>query len=278
MTTLRFRKMHGCGNDFVMVDAFGGALPEDMPAVAVRLCDRNFGIGADGVIALYPAEGYDFEMRLFQPDGSEAEMCGNGIRCAALYARMSGITDKSELAVKTGAGLIRPTVSQDMRLVRVDMGAPRLAAAQIPCTLGGEPVLERPLEVAGREFRVSMVSMGNPHCVIFVDAPAAEQLVGKYGPLLETNAAFPAKTNVEFAEVLDERHIRVRVWERGVGETLACGTGACATGVAAILTGRAANEVTIMLPGGDLQISWQPGGSVFMSGPAVCVFSGEVEL
>ena len=281
MTTLRFVKMHGCGNDFIMAEAFSGELPADMAAVAVRLCDRHFGIGADGVIALYPAEGYDFEMRLFQPDGSEAEMCGNGIRCAAVYALMCGITDKRELAVKTGAGLIRPTVSEDGRLVRVDMGKPRLAAEQIPCLLnnsGGDTVLEQPVTAAGREFAVSAVSMGNPHGVIFIDEPVADYPVAEYGPLLEVHRAFPAKANIEFAEVLDEKHIRVRVWERGVGETLACGTGACATAVAAMLTGRAAEEVEVILPGGTLQIGWRPGEAVFMTGPAACVFRGEVEL
>lgn len=278
MVKVQFVKMHGCGNDFIMMEGFSAALPQDMAALAVRLCDRHFGIGADGILALYPAEGYDFEMRIFQPDGSEAEMCGNGIRCAAIYALMCGITDKRELAVKTGAGLIRPTVSEDMRQVRVDMGAPRLAAGQIPCRLGGDTVLEQPLAVAGQEFRISAVSMGNPHAVIFIDRAVADYPVTEYGPQIETDAVFPARTNVEFAEVLDERHIRVRVWERGVGETLACGTGACAAGVAAMLTGRAADEVDIILPGGTLHISWQPGQSVFMAGAAECVFRGEVEL
>ncbi len=289
MAKLNFVKMHGCGNDFVVVDGFAEPLPEGMAEVAMRLCDRHFGIGADGVLALYPACGYDFEMRIFQPDGSEAEMCGNGIRCAAFYALRQGIVKGRDLRVKTKAGLIRPLVNEDMTEVRVDMGVPRLAAAEIPCRLNGsvcagaetvvgEAVIEQGLAVAGREFAVTAVSMGNPHAVIFIDEPVESYPVREYGPLIENDAAFPARANVEFAEVIDGGHIRVRVWERGCGETLACGTGSCATGVAAILTGRVKDEVDIMLPGGTLHISWRPGESVFMTGAAKVVFAGEVEI
>lgn len=294
MARLKFVKMQGCGNDFVVVDGFAEGLPEGMAEVAMRLCDRHFGIGADGVLALYPAEGHDFEMRIFQPDGSEAEMCGNGIRCAALYALRRGIADRRDLRVKTKAGLIQPLVNEGMTEVRVDMGAPRLAAAEVPCLLGGsvcsvagseseieaaiEAVIEQEFAVAGRKFAVTAVSMGNPHAVIFIDESVESYPVREYGSLIENDAAFPARVNVEFAEVIDGGHIRVRVWERGCGETLACGTGSCATGVAAILTGRAKDEVDIMLPGGTLHVSWRPGESVFMTGAAEVVFAGEVEI
>lgn len=281
MHKYRFVKMHGCGNDFVMLNGFAQELPEDMGALAEKLCDRHFGIGADGVIALYPAEGYDYQMRLFQPDGSEAEMCGNGTRCAALFARQEGIAATNELKMLTLAGPILPTVLQageGEAVVRVDMGAPRLAAAAIPCLLGGETVLNQTLEVLGREFTFCAVSMGNPHAVIFLDTDPESFPIATFGPLLEKHEIFPAKANIEFAQVIDAHTIKMRVWERGCGQTLACGTGACATAVAAILTGRATAPVTIQLAGGNLDIDWQQGGSVFMTGPAAISFAGEFAL
>lgn len=279
--TLKFAKMNGCGNDFIMLNGFTQELPADMGALAERLCSRNFAVGADGVITLTPANGYDFQMHLYQPDGSEAEMCGNGARCAALFARREGISANDELQMLTLAGLIRPAILQaeDAHgLVRVDMGAPRLNAAAIPCKLGGDTVLEQPVEVSGRDFQFSAVSMGNPHAVIFLEVDPAGFPLTTYGPLLEKHEIFPAKANIEFAQIIDRHTIKMRVWERGVGETLACGTGACATAVAAILTGRAEAPVTIRLKGGDLIIDWQQGGSVFMTGPAELSFSGEVAL
>lgn len=279
--TLKFAKMHGCGNDFIMLNGFDQELPADMGALAERLCNRNFAIGADGIIALSPAEGYDFQMHLYQPDGSEAEMCGNGARCAALFAIREGIADKAELNMLTLAGLIRPTVLQAEEAhgtVRVDMGAPRLNAAAIPCKLGGDTVLEQTVEVLGRDFQFSAVSMGNPHAVIFLDIDPADFPISKYGPLLEKHEIFPAKANIEFARLIDEHTIKMRVWERGVGETLACGTGACATAVAAVLTKRAQAPVTICLKGGELTIDWQEGGSVYMTGPAELSYLGEVTL
>ncbi len=275
---MKFTKMHGCGNDFVMMNGFVNQMPADMGAVAEKLCDRNFGIGADGVIVLYPAEGYDFEMRLFQPDGSEAEMCGNGIRCAAVFANMEGISDKKDLRVITKAGLILPTVSDDMAEVRVDMGAPRLKGSEVPCMIAAERVLEQPLEICGKEFLFSGVSMGNPHAVIFIDVPVADYPVGKYGSNIEVCGMFPAKTNVEFVEVVDEHTVNMRVWERGSGETLACGTGACATSVAAILTGRCKDFVTVKLLGGDLKIEYVEGENVYMTGAAEVSFTGDVEI
>ncbi len=281
MTTLKFTKMHGCGNDFIMLNGFTQALPADMGALAERLCHRNFGIGADGVIALTPADGYDYQMRLFQPDGSEAEMCGNGTRCAALFAHREGICTKDELTMLTLAGTIRPTVLQaddTVGTVRVDMGAPRLNAAAIPCKLGGDTVIDQSIEVLGREFIFCGVSMGNPHAVIFLDVDPDGYPIATYGPLLEKHEIFPAKANIEFAQIIDEHTIKMRVWERGVGQTLACGTGACATAVAAILTGRATAPVCVQLAGGNLTIDWQQGGPVFMTGPTAVSFSGEFTL
>lgn len=279
--TLKFTKMHGCGNDFIILNGFIEQLPSDMGKLAERLCDRHFSIGADGILALYPAEGYDFEMRIFQPDGSEAEMCGNGIRCAAVFARLEGIVSKNELHVKTLAGLICPTIlaseTANEKMVQVDMGEPRLAGAEIPCTVDAETVLDQPIQAADGDFRFSAVSMGNPHAVIFIDYKPQTFPVTKYGPLLETHATFPAKANIEFAQVVDRQNINVRVWERGCGETLACGTGACATAVAAILTKRADSSVNIHLPGGTLHICWQ-GESVQMTGAAEVAYSGEVTI
>jgi len=281
--TLSFSKMHGCGNDFIMLNAFTQALPaaaDDMGRLAQILCDRRFGVGADGVLALYPSAQADFQMRLFQPDGSEAEMCGNGMRCAALFARREGIVSQDEFVVETLAGLIRPSIDPQTGLVCVDMGQPRLAAAQIPCLAAepNAPVLEQSIEILGREFKFNAVSMGNPHAVIFIDSSPQNLAVTKYGPLLEHHSCFPARANIEFAHLLDERHIEARVWERSVGETLACGTGACAIAVAALLTGRAQNPVNIKLPGGSLQISWRQGESVYMTGPAQEVYRGVLEL
>ena len=279
--TLKFAKMHGCGNDFIMINGFTQSLPAAMPALAERLCNRNFAIGADGVITLTPADGYDFQMRLYQPDGSEAEMCGNGARCAALFARAEGICTKDELSMLTLAGLIRPAVTKSAPTcgtVRVDMGEPRLNAAAIPCKLGGDTVLEQKVEASGRDFQFSAVSMGNPHAVIFLDTDPSAFPIRTYGPLLEKHEIFPAKANIEFAQIIDRHTIKMRVWERGVGETLACGTGACATAVAAILTNRADSPVTVCLAGGNLTIDWPGQGSVFMTGPAEISFWGEVAL
>lgn len=281
MTILKFAKMHGCGNDFIMLNGFSQALPDNMGALAERLCDRHFGIGADGVIALYPAEGFDYQMRLFQPDGSEAEMCGNGTRCAALFARREGIATCDNLKMQTLAGTILPTVlaaDEESGTVRVDMGVPRLAAAAIPCKIGTDTVLNQTVEVSGRDFTFSAISMGNPHAVIFLDTDPESFPITTYGPLLERHEIFPAKANIEFAQIIDAHTIKMRVWERGVGQTLACGTGACATAVAAILTGLATSPVTVQLAGGELVIDWQQGESVFMTGPATLSFAGEFTL
>ena len=280
---LTFSKMHGCGNDFIMLDGINHQLPANLGELAIRLCNRHFGIGADGIITLTPAEGYDFRMTLYQSDGSQAEMCGNGARCAALFAARLNIAQAGELKMLTPAGLICPTLlsaddEKTTGTVRVDMGLPHLTPEEIPCTLPGDQILDCPVEVLDRQFKFSAVSMGNPHAIIFLDTNPEDFPVTTYGPLLEKHPIFPAKTNVEFVQVQDEHNIRMRVWERGAGETLACGTGACATAVAAILTGRAQSPVNIHLDGGTLQITWQPGESVFMTGPATLSFDGEVAL
>lgn len=273
---MKFTKMHGAGNDFIMVNGFE-QVPADLNQLAERLCDRRFAVGADGLIILLPSETADFEMRIFNSDGSEAEMCGNGIRCAAIFAQRCGITDRNPMTVQTKAGLIRPEVlsnTADMR-VRVNMGKPRLTGSEIPCTIAGERILEEPITVNGREYRFSAVSMGNPHCVVFLNSPAAEFPVREIGASFETHPYFPAKTNTEFAEVLDVHQINMRVFERGCGETLACGTGACATAVAAILTGRCQDWLDIHLLGGTLRIEYQEGGPVFMTGPVAIAYEGE---
>lgn len=278
---MRFTKMHGLGNDYIYLDGFAQDLDGyDLPTLARVLSDRHFGVGGDGIVLILPGEAGDFRMRMLNPDGSEAEMCGNAVRAFAKYVYEHGLTGKTELAVETGAGLIRPSLRlEDGRVgeVRVDMGEPRLARRDIP--MAGEPpdepVVNETLDVQGRSLVVTCVSMGNPHCVTFVD-DAGEYPVREVGLLVENHPAFPRRTNVEFAQVVDRGHIRMRVWERGAGETLACGTGACATLVAAVLTERAARRAVLHLLGGDLEIEWAEDGHVYMTGPATEVFSGEL--
>lgn len=279
---MRFTKLHGLGNEFVYIDAIvqdlGGY---DLVELARALSDRHFGIGGDGIILVLPSETADFRMRLFNSDGSEAEMSGNGIRAFAKYVYEHGLTRKTELAIETGAGIIRPQLFLNAKgrveSVRVDMGEPRLNRRDIPMEgePADEPVIDAPLRAGGESFAVTCVSMGNPHCVIFVE-DVDNYPVREVGPIIEHNAAFPARTNVEFARVLDAGRIEMRVWERGAGETLACGTGACATVVAAAMSGRAGRRATVQLAGGDLEIEWAEDGRVYMTGPASEVFSGEV--
>jgi diaminopimelate epimerase len=275
---MEFTKMHGLGNDFVLINGFCEEIPSDLAKLSYQMCQPHFGIGADGVIFLLPPQGEeDFIMRIFNNDGSEAEMCGNGIRCAALFAWEEGFCRQEEMTVRTGAGLLKPKLFFDNQgrpeKVRVDMGEPRLAAADIPVLLDGQTILQYPIMVGGKKERITCVSMGNPHCVIFVDDVEAVP-VTEYGPKLENHPLFPAKTNVEFVEVLSSQKLKMRVWERACGVTLACGTGSCATAVAARLCGYTGDDVEVELPGGSLEISYQPGGHVFMCGPAEAVFRG----
>lgn len=276
---MKFTKMHGAGNDFIMVNGFK-EVPADLNGLALRLCHRHFAIGADGLIILLPAEDGDFEMQIYNSDGSEAEMCGNGIRCAAIFAQNEGITDKNEMKVITKAGIIRPVVvknTAEEMLVRVDMGMPRLQGAEIPCVINEERVLEQPIEVLEKDYMFSAVSMGNPHCVVFIDTPTADFPVNEIGCHFEKHSYFPAKTNTEFVQVIDEHHVNMRVFERGCGETMACGTGACATAVASVLTGRCRDWVDVKLLGGTLHIEYKEGEHVFMTGPVAVAFEGEVK-
>lgn len=276
-----FTKMHGLGNDFVVVNGFSQVLPTDPAALAHRVCDRRFGVGADGLVLILPSESAQFRMRIFNPDGSEPEMCGNAIRCVALYAYRRGLTADRRMEVETLAGPIRPELrfEDGKEAVRVDMGRPRLSRAEIPMVGTPGPVVGERLEAGERSFEVTAVSMGNPHCVIFASEPGEleEQEFRRYGPLLERHPAFPARTNVEFVAVDSPGEVRVRVWERGAGPTPACGTGACAVVVAGVLTGRTGRTVNVRLPGGVLLIEWpDDSGPVYMSGPAEEVFDGKL--
>ncbi len=280
MTTLSFVKYHGLGNDFILVDNRHQPGPILTPEQAEKLCDRHFGIGADGVIFALPGQdGTDYTMRIYNSDGSEPEMCGNGIRCMARFlGDLKGASAKSVYTVHTLAGLITPKLEANGQIT-VDMGKPRLAPALIPTTLtgGGETVVAQNLVVAGETWSVTCVSMGNPHCITFVPDVTAIDLE-KIGPLFETDEAFPAKTNTEFIEVVSRNYLKMRVWERGAGITLACGTGACASLVAAVLNGKSDRICTIELPGGPLKIEWAEDDRIFMTGPAERVFAGQVEV
>ena len=289
---LRFTKMHGLGNDFILIDCRGSELPE-LSSLAKQLCDRRFGIGADQLLLLYPSGIADFKMRILNADGSEVEMCGNGIRCFGKYIWDRGLSEKKVLEVETLAGIVRPEKMDG--LVKVDMGEPVLEPEKIPVVLSsgfgvpspeGGPgrrkpdaryVIDYPLQIEDREFKISCVSMGNPHAVIVVDK-VSQFPVAYYGKMIENHPLFPNRTNVEFIEVINRAEIRMRVWERGSGETLACGTGASAAAVAAHLKGLTERSVTIHLNGGDLFLDWAEDGHLFMTGPAVEVFSGGIHL
>ncbi|MGI0486095.1 diaminopimelate epimerase [Pantanalinema rosaneae CENA516] len=276
---IEFTKYHGLGNDFILIDNRTAAEPCLTPEQAIQFCDRHFGIGADGVIFALPGQdGTDYTMRIFNSDGSEPEMCGNGIRCLARFiADLEGVTEPRSYRIHTLAGVITPKLEAD-GLVTVDMGEPRLLAAEIPTTLGvaDQKVVEHPLEVAGQVWHVTCVSMGNPHCITFVEDVAAIPLEA-IGAQFETHPVFPKKTNTEFIQVVRSDYLKMRVWERGAGITLACGTGACASLVAAVLTGRSDRCAAIELPGGVLQIEWSASDNrLYMTGPAEAVFTGQV--
>jgi diaminopimelate epimerase len=280
---LRFAKMHGLGNDFVVVDDRGREWDFDPDAVR-WLCDRHFGVGADGLILVRPADDgvSDFFMLYYNSDGTTAEMCGNGIRCFARWLVDRDLIKGDLLTVQTlgGAKAIEIERCEDgtMALARVDMGEPVLDLAAVPADLDGMTAVDYPIETEAGTVNVTVVSMGNPHAVIWVDDVDTAP-VGTIGPLVENHPAFRHKTNVEFAETrLDEDRIRLRVWERGVGETLACGTGACATLVASVLSRRTGRTATIELPGGELTVAWAPDGHVYMTGPAEQVFEGVIDL
>ncbi|MBD2186819.1 diaminopimelate epimerase [Pseudanabaena mucicola] len=274
--SIAFSKYHGLGNDFILIDNRHSSEPILTPEQAVKWCDRNFGIGADGVIFLLNADNGEHRMRIFNSDGSEPEMCGNGIRCLAKFMQDLGIaTIEHKYQIQTGAGLIVPQMDADGQ-VTVDMGKPFLTAAEIPTTLGerDRKVINEPLEVAGKTWNVTTVSMGNPHCMTFVDQVDSIPLA-EIGVLFEHHPVFPKRTNTEFVEVVNRGYVKMRVWERGAGATLACGTGACATVVAGVLNDLCDRNCTVNLPGGDLQINWSAENDhILMTGPAKLVFTG----
>lgn len=276
--------MHGAGNDFLVVDATredGDVLLRCCQQDAVRLCDRRFGVGGDGVIVVSASSAADYRMRVFNSDGSEPEMCGNGIRCFAKFVFDYGLSTKTRLQVETGAGVlttIANIVDGKVQTVVVDMGEAHLRPAEIPAMIGAggdSPIVSRSLNAAGKDWAVTCVSMGNPHCIVFVDGVDHLDLAA-IGPAFETHPAFPRRINTEFVEILDASEVKMRVWERGAGETLACGTGACAVTVAGALNGFTGRKVLVHLSGGDLNIEWRGDNHVMMTGPAASVFEGEI--
>jgi diaminopimelate epimerase len=273
---MRFTKMHGAGNDYIYVDCFAEKIPADPPALACKIADRHFGVGGDGLILICPSDKADARMRMFNADGSESEMCGNGVRCVAKYVYDHGIARKPRLTIETGRGALTldvETEADKVHQVRVDMGEPILEAAKIPTTLPGNPPLEAKLP--GFAFKATCISMGNPHCVIFVDTITDQHILG-IGPRIEVDPVFPRKTNVEFVRVNNREDVTFRVWERGSGETLACGTGACAVAVACVLTGRTERKIIAQARGGDLRLHWSEADNhVYLTGPAEEVFSGD---
>jgi len=279
---MRFTKMQGAGNDYVYVNCFDEPMPKDPAELARRVSDRHFGIGGDGLILICPSEVADARMRMFNADGSESEMCGNGIRCVAKYVYDHGLCRNTTLQIETGRGVLSlelEIADEKVCRVRVDMGEPILEPASIPTRLPGNPasggaVANVVLSVAEDSFLVTCVSMGNPHCVMFVEE-LEDDFISTFGPLVEVNRNFPKRVNAEFVKVLSPNEVRMRVWERGTGETLACGTGACAVCVAGVLAGRTERNVLVHLPGGDLELEWAENNHVYMTGEAVEVFSGE---
>ncbi len=275
---MKFTKMHGCGNDYVYVNLFEEKV-EDPAAVSITVSDRHFGIGSDGLITIGPSDVADFRMRIYNADGSEAEMCGNGIRCVAKYVYDHKLTDKTDISVESGAGIKYLTLyveNDKVQQVRVDMGEPILEPAQIPVVAEGEKVVDEPIEVCGQTWNMTCVSMGNPHAVVFVEDTEHFELE-KYGPYFENHERFPKRTNTEFVQVLSRTEANMRVWERGSAETWACGTGTCATVMACILNGKTDDKVLVHLRGGDLTIEYDRATNhVFMTGPATEVFEGEI--
>lgn len=277
---MKFTKMQGLGNDYVYVNCFQEKI-ENPSEVAVKVSNRNFGIGSDGLIMINPSKVADFEMEMYNADGSRGEMCGNGIRCVGKYVYDYGLTDKTSISVETLGGIKYLDLAVEdgkVTLVRVDMGSPELVPANIPIVAEGDTVIDAPIVVDGSKYRMTGVSMGNPHTVVYMDDVQGLE-IEKIGPKFENHERFPKRINTEFARVIDRSTVEMRVWERGSGETLACGTGACAVAVASILNGLTENNVTVKLLGGDLQIEWdRDANKVFMTGPASVSFEGEIEI
>lgn len=276
--TLTFIKMQGLGNDFIVMHNDSVASIQPIIKQCVTLCDRRFGIGADGIIFILPSKKADFQMRIFNSNGSEAEMCGNGIRCCSLYIKTMHLSNKQSLTFETGAGIISTELVNN-GLIRVAMGSPILESSKIPTIKKSCQVIMHDLQVDCKSFKITAVSMGNPHAVVYVDE-ITDELVTFWGPKIEKHPFFPKKTNVEFIKVLSKNEIQMRVWERGCGETLCCGTGACASVVSGIVNNLHGNKVTVHLPGGDLLIEWdgKETSQVYMTGPAEIAFKGSVEV
>ncbi len=287
---MKFTKMHGCGNDYIYVNGFTEMIPQDKKAELVRkLSDRHFGIGGDGVIFINPSEEADFEMEMYNADGTRAQMCGNAIRCVAKFVYDKGMTDSEHITVVSWGSVkyLDLTIERKTKLpedrgevktVWVNMGAPILEPAKIPVAAEGDIVVDEPIYINQEEYRMSCVSMGNPHAVVFAK-DVAEMKLEQIGPLFENHVRFPERVNTEFVEVIDRNTVFMRVWERGTGETLACGTGCCATVVACVLNGLTEPKVTVKLLGGELLIEWdREKNLVYMTGPATTVFEGEVEV
>lgn len=280
---MKFTKMHGCGNDYIYVDGAREIIPAERKSEVVKfLSDRHFGIGGDGVIFINPSDVADFEMEMYNMDGSRSEMCGNGIRCVGKYVYDHGLTRKTSLSI-VSCGKIKylELTVEDGKVakVRVNMGSPVLEAAEIPVVASQSPVVDTPIAVDGREYRMTCVSMGNPHAIVYVDEMIDDETMAKIGPLFEHHERFPRRVNTEFVKVLDRERVQMRVWERGTGETLACGTGACAVTVASILNGLTEDDITVELLGGNMEIFWdREENVVYMTGPATTVFEGEIEI
>jgi len=283
---MNFTKMQGAGNDFIVVET--GGIDQDWSRIAIAMCDRHFGIGSDGLLLLVPSDKADFGMRMFNPDGSEAEACGNGLRCLAKYALHNKIANPKahQLLVETADGIRTVKIYKSgnrINKLQVSMGTPKFGAKDIPVTIepGREdivdikPIMNYPITIGDRELLLDFVSMGNPHAVCFIQDPVSDFPLSQLGPLVEKHKIFPNRTNFEAARIINQQQIEGRVWERGVGETLACGTGACAVAVAARLHGYIGDKVNIELPGGVLDVEWDGVGEVFLGGPAEVVFTGE---
>ena len=277
---MKFTKMHGCGNDYIYVNCLEEKVPNTVEA-AKKLSDRHFGIGSDGLILIHPSDKADFRMEMYNADGSESAMCGNGVRCIAKYVYDYGLTDKTKVELETKAGIKYLDLKVEngkVSMVTVDMGEPILVPRDIPVASDKERVIAEPITVGGTDYEFTAVSMGNPHAVVFVEDTESID-IEEIGPKFEFHEMFPERVNTEFIQIVDKKRINMRVWERGTGETLACGTGACASVVACVLNGLTDNEVFVHLLGGDLLVKYdQKQNKVFMTGPAVTVFDGEVEI
>lgn len=276
---MKFTKMQGCGNDYVYINGFTEKIA-DKPAFVRAVSDRHFGVGGDGAIFINPSEEADFEMEMYNADGTRAEMCGNGIRCVAKYVYDKGLTDKKQISIVSFGNIKYVDLYVEDGLVstvKVNMGAPILEAEKVPVKSAMSQSVDEPITVNGKEYRMTCVSMGNPHAVIFMK-DIANLDIASIGPLFETHEVFPNRTNTEFVEVIDRTHVNMRVWERGTGETLACGTGCCATVVACVLNGLTEDKVTVHVLGGEIEIQWdREQNLIYMTGPAATVFEGELD-